>query len=219
MQGISELTQSIFSDTAVYMSKGRRAVVFSEGDPENHVYLLVYGMVSISTTDPKGVQVIRRVVRPGELFGEMAVTGEKFRVETACVTRHHADYFMIPVRDFNEAIKRDNRLAMRVLDVVAGRLKSTERNLSSIVLLDSDSKLVHYLLWLAESVTPDKKGNRNIHHTITHEQVAHLIGASRQFVTSMFNDMRRKGIIDFNRSVITVHDMAKLKEMAPLTIA
>lgn len=219
LKGISELTLSMFSDTSMFISKGRKQVIFSEGDPANYLYLLVDGMVSICTPDSKGEDVIRGAVRPGQLFGEMALAGEKFRNETAYVSRHHADYFMIPVRDIREAMNQDHQLALLLLNIVAGRLANTERNLSSLVLLDSESKLVHYLLWLAETVTPDSKGSRAIQHTLTHEQVAHLIGASRQFVTSMFNDLRRKKIIDFNRSVITVHDMTKLKEMAPLTIA
>jgi CRP/FNR family transcriptional regulator len=218
-KGISELTLGIFSDTSIYITKGRREVIYSEGDSVNHLYLLVEGMVSLCTPGPDGTDVIRGVVRPGQLFGEMGLAGEKFRGETAYVSRHHAHYFAISLREMNDAMNQDLQLALRLLDIVALRLTDTERHLSSVVLLDSESKLVHYLTWLAERVTPDAKGDRHIYHTLTHEHVARIIGASRQFVTSMFNDLRRRGIIDFDRSVITVHDMAKLKEMAPLTIA
>jgi CRP-like cAMP-binding protein len=188
-----------------------RSSVYQAGDPAEHVFILSEGLVKVGNFYIDGKEVLKSIVMPGELFGELGLTGENLRSEFAIPFRGACTYYAIRVTDLKQAMTENSELMFRIMTGLGARVGSAEKRFESYVFQDSRSRVIDFILSYAKKVGAPSASGVIFSHFMTHQDIANLTGASRQFVTAVLNDLRRSGYIGFNRITITVKNAAGLE--------
>lgn len=175
-----------------------------------HLCLLVNGAVKIGIYSPDGREIIKSIQHPYSVFGELGLTGEARRAEFASAMNRDVQYLAIRADDFKALMQQNFELAKSVLLFLGERLRRAERQWESLILKDVRTRIIEFL--------KDSAGERGrqvgfetlVKHGLTQQDIANLVGASRQTVTAILNDLRKSNLIYFNRNSILIRDVNKL---------
>jgi len=169
----------------------------------------VKGIVKISNQAEDEREVIKHILHPMAIFGELGLAGEQQRQDNA-QAMEEVQLYRIPVQEFKRLMQTNHKLAMNVLTMIGSRLKRVEDRLESLMFKDARERIIDFLKDSAK-----KQGKRVgyetlIRHCYTQQDIANITGTSRQTVTSVLNDLKKSNLIYFNRRSILIRDMAKL---------
>lgn len=144
------------------------------------------------------------------------MAGEEKRSEFAITMKEECSFYMVYVSDLKVVMSHNPELSLRLIDRIGSRIMRTERRLESIIFKDSRTRVVEFIKQLADKIGRVFGDEVLLEHFLTHQDIANLTGTSRQFVTSVLNDLKRDNIIKFDRNTILVSDT---KGLAALTSA
>ncbi len=188
-----------------------RETVYHPGTPSTAVYLVDEGRVKLSYLHPSGKRITLALRGPGEVFGVMALVGEKRR-------RHHAealeDSEIIRVeRDtFLFAARRRPEVFADLLGVFGLWVQELEEIVEDLAFRDIQTRLSRQLLRLSDEYGVKTKHGILIGFKLTHRDLAEMIGSARENTTVVLNRFEREGILDKRRYQIVIKDVEGLKE-------
>ena len=139
----------------------------------------------------------------------MGLAGELKRNEFAITMKEEASFYMIYVADLKEVLKDNPELSIRLISRIGSRIRTTERRLESIIFKDSKTRVVEFICDMAHKMGLKFGDETLLQHFLTHQDIAN-IGTSRQFVTSVLNDLKRSNIFKFDRTSILIADLRGL---------
>jgi CRP/FNR family transcriptional regulator len=190
-----------------------REPVFLAPDPSKGVYLLMTGCVKVTRGDPRsGKELIVHVVRPGELFGLLA-RADTGRSNTAAVALHRSTVGHIAGRDIDR-LSAKRSFAIGLNRLVGERLAYIASRLDELAFRDVATRLARQLVRLAEDFPGVHDGMPAIDVALTQQDLADLIGATRESTNIALNDLRRGGMIDVHRRLVVIRDLDRLRESA-----
>jgi CRP-like cAMP-binding protein len=202
------------SNFTTLRSRPKHSYIYHPGDPSEVLFILKEGRVKVGNYSDDGREVIKSIVRPGELFGEMGLAGEEKRNEFAITMKEECSFYMIYVEDLRKVMQGNPELSLRLIDRIGSRIRKTESRLESIIFKDSRTRVVEFIKDMVDNVGRVFGDEILLEHFLTHQDIANLTGTSRQFVTSVLNELKRDKIIKFDRNTILVSDT---KGLAALT--
>lgn len=184
--------------------------IFQEGESSDTIYFLTKGVIKLGSHSNDGREVIKNILHPHAMFGELGVVGEEKRLGFAEVMNEPAECLLLKVSDFRKLMDQNHKLCFNVINLVGGKLRKAESRLESLIFKDARARIIDFL---KESV--EKRGRRVgfemlLKHSLTQQDIANITGTSRQTVTSVLNDLRKSDLIYFNRRSILIRDMQKL---------
>lgn len=184
--------------------------VFMPDEAAEHFFLLLQGRVKIGTFAQDGREVIKEILQPEMLFGDLALAGETTRSEYAQALHDEVLYLSMSIVDFHRIMHQNQRLLFACMQHMSQRLQRVEERLTKLVLKDARERIIEFIV-----DTAGKEGRRVgfetlVKHHLTQQDIANLTGTSRQTVTSVFNDLRKSNLIHFNRNSILIRDVEKL---------
>ena len=144
----------------------------------------------------------------------MGLAGEEKRNEFAITMKEECSFYMIYVADLKSVMQSNAELSLRLIDRIGSRIRRTESRLESIIFKDSKTRVVEFIKEMVDTVGCVYGDEVLLEHFLTHQDIANLTGTSRQFVTSVLNELKRDKIIKFDRNTILVSDT---KGLAALT--
>ncbi|OAT83587.1 Crp/Fnr family transcriptional regulator [Desulfotomaculum copahuensis] len=182
----------------------RGRIIFMEGEPGEALYLLKSGRVKIFKQDEEGREHILHYINPGEVFAEVVLfDGGNYPACAEVV--EEARIGLIRNADMDELLLKNPSIALALLKVMARRLRVSQRQIMDLALKDTTRRLASVLLELAhEHGTPVTKGLR-IALPLTNQELASLIGTSRETVNRILGEFRRDGAVTVNRQDIIVN--------------
>lgn len=186
------------------------ATLFVEGQPARGVFILCIGRVKLSTSSTDGKTLILRISEPGEVLGLPAtVTGTRYELTADIIEPAQANF--IARSDFLNFLRENGEAALRVAQQLGETYHSAIAEMRTIGLSHSASeKLARFLLeWAANC--PEEKGQVRIKMTLTHEEIAQMIGSSRETVTRLLADFRRKQLVQVVGSTLILRNKADLE--------
>lgn len=204
------------SNFTTLRTRPKNSYIYHPGDDSEVLFILKEGRVKIGNYSHDGREVIKAIIQPGELFGEMGLAGEEKRSEFAITMKEECSFYMVYVSDLKVVMSHNPELSLRLIDRIGSRIMRTERRLESIIFKDSRTRVVEFIKQLADKIGRVFGDEVLLEHFLTHQDIANLTGTSRQFVTSVLNDLKRDNIIKFDRNTILVSDT---KGLAALTSA
>lgn len=195
---------------AEYHEIGKYNYVYLADEPSEFVYFLIRGEIKTGIHTPDGRELVKSVQHPLSLFGELGLSGEKNRAEFACSMNAEVKFLRVKTEDFRRLIECNFQLAQKLLLEMGDRLRKAERQWESLILKDVRTRIVEFI---KENAT--ERGRRVgletlVKHSLTQQDMASLVGASRQTVTAVLNDLRKSNLIYFNRHSFLIRDMSKL---------
>ena len=189
-------------------------VVFRQGDLVASLFLLTCGAVRLSSVTPAGREIVVALLGPGDVFGEAALLSAPSSVEARAVG--DSEVVGIPVCLLREIIHRHTATAEQLLRMVAARLHRTSRALEEALVGDVALRVSSQLRHLAESHgVPEPDGVR-IRVPLTQEEIARMVGASREAVNRTLGALTARGLVRTNGQTVVIPDPAALD--AELTI-
>jgi CRP/FNR family transcriptional regulator, cyclic AMP receptor protein len=190
----------------------KSATLFVEGQPARGVFVLCSGRVKLSTSSADGKTLILRISEPGEVLGLPAtVTGTCYELTADVIEPGQANF--IARNDFLGFLKDNGEAALRVAQQLGETYHSAISEMRTIGLSRSaGEKLARFLLEWASNY-PEEKGQVRIKLTLTHEEIAQMIGSSRETVTRLLADFRKKQLLQVIGSTLVVKNKAALESI------
>ena len=213
---------SVSPRTAEAMEEIRRtssypagAILFMEGEAARGVYIVCQGRVKLLTTNSDGKTLIFKIAKPGEILGLNAVLSGTPHEITA-ETLQPAQLAYISREDFLKFIKEHADACLQVAQHLGRDCHSAYEVIRSIGLSNSvEEKLARFLVDWSAGGQVTNTGLR-VKLALTHEEIAQLIGCSRESVSRSFSEFKRRRLLEVNGSTLLVQDKAALETLAAI---
>jgi CRP-like cAMP-binding protein len=214
LQVLSPEEMKLMDTMATMRDAPRNQVLYFSEDSANSVYLLKKGKVKISKISSDGREVILAILGPGEVFGELSITGQEKREEIAEVTED-AIICKVELPDFESMMEKNPKFNMQVTKLIGFRLKKIQNRLENMIFKTSEQRVKSFIKETVLELGRDILGEDNqkvVELRLTQEDISKLTATSRQTVTTVFSDLEKRGVIKYDRRRIFVKDMKALEE-------
>jgi len=213
--GLSAEGLRLLGDVSHLITYPTGALLFVEGQNPRGAFVLCSGKVKLSTTSREGKVLILRIAEAGEALGLSAViSGEPF--ELTAETTGPCQVNFIERDALIERIEKNGELGLHSSQALSREFQSAYRDIHDLVLARSSAgKLARLLLsWTARREKPHDGSELRIHPSLTHEEMAQMIGASRETVTRLIGDLKRRDFIRLEGSTLVIRNKVALEALA-----
>ena len=182
-------------------------VLLRRDDPDTSMLAIMAGEVHIVLPGAGGRDQVIKVLRTGEVFGEIALLDGGPRTADA-IAETNGRLLVVGRRDLLRLLKNDNELALRIIALLCGRLRSTDRLLEMMLFHDTSARLAAVILDLSRT----RPGRRV---DITQRALGEIVGAARETVNKRLREWEEEGAISLEPGRITVVDPTSLERRLP----
>jgi CRP/FNR family transcriptional regulator len=190
------------------------ATLFVEGQAPRGIFVLCAGRAKLTASSSHGKTVIVRLAEPGEVLGLSAtISGEPYHLSAEIMEPCQADF--VKRDDFLRFLREHPEVCFRVVEMLSGIIRAAHAQIRSFGKIHSTSeKLASLLLrWCEETGEETQEGIR-LKLSLTHQEIAQMIGASRETVSRLMSELKRRQIISVDSSGLLVRDKAALAAKA-----
>ena len=188
----------------------KNSTVYLPADQSDGVLLLAAGRVKICSVTPDGKQSILTFVEPGDVFGELSLFDSGAREEFARATED-TTVVLMPSDSLRKVAEENPYLAMGITRLVGLRRKRVERRLKYLLFRPNRERLIHLLLELAEDYgTTNAQNEVEIGIKLSHQDLASVIGSTRESVTLILGEMQNEGLVRIGRRKVVLCKMDAL---------
>ncbi|GGG55542.1 transcriptional regulator [Kocuria dechangensis] len=205
-QAFAALTEEL---TEVELSRG--SSLFHEGDPGDQLYFIVSGKIKLGRTAPDGRESLVAIMGPGELFGEMALFDPSPR-STSATAVSETRLAGLKHENLKKVIERSPDVSAQLLQALARRLRRTNESLADLVFSDVPGRVAKALLDLADRFGRPATDGILVAHELTQEELAQLVGASRETVNKALAEFVQRGWIRLEARAVVILDLQRLKQ-------
>lgn len=185
-------------------------MVFTAGDASQSAYILLEGRVKVFQTSSYGKDVIFWFCFPGELFGIAEVVNSARREVHAQACRN-LSVLEISYSDLRKFFAVHPNATMNLIDQLGSRIRVLSNSLLNLVSEDVNSRVMKMLYRLCKCYGQQHGDVMQLPVHLTHQELADMVGTSRQTVTSVLGVLRRDGVIDIKNHIITILDLERIK--------
>jgi len=185
--------------------------IYFEAHLHNALYFLKEGYVKIGFYDKEGREVIKEIIGKGDVFGQITLLPNNLDGEFAQAYKSDVSLCMFRVQDFEQLLQHHPQIALRFTRQLGQKMVRVENRMVSLLQKTVPDRLNHFFIHLTKQF-PDyeKEGVFEMPNIFTHEDIARLIGSSRQTVTTLVNELEDAGLIKFDRNTFKIADVKKM---------
>jgi len=194
--GMSDDQMRMVEERTVMREIRRKEVLYLPGDAGDRIYLLKRGVVKISTLTDDGKEIILALLRPGEVFGEESVLEDAPRDQMA-EAYEDALICVITRQDFMGILRAHPEMAFKVTKLVGFRLKTLRNRVEGLLFKGAPARLAQTLLDLARDHGVKDDGGVIVPLKLSQQDLANLIGVTRESVNLALADFRSRGFLEF----------------------
>src|SRR5690242_779355 len=177
----------------------KNAVVLTEGEMGDSLYMIQTGKVKVFIGDEEGREIILKILGPGAFFGEMSMIDKQPR--SASVTTIEPSTFLVLTHaGFERCVDQQPRIGNLVMRMLAQRVREADRKIGTLALMDVYGRVASTLLEL--SVYND--GKLMVGEKLSQQDLANMVGASREMVNRILKDLSDRGFISIESKAITI---------------
>ncbi|QDV15233.1 cAMP receptor protein [Rosistilla oblonga] len=188
-----------------------RSPVYLPSEKADSVFLLTKGLVKVCNHTPDGKQSILAFVEPGEMFGELALFADVAREEYVEAVEP-TTVVMIPADALQQLMSQHGGVALAITKMVGLRRSRIERRLKNLLFVSNRDRLIHLLLDLAEQFGSVADDGIRLRISLAHQEIANLLGSTRETVTILLGQLRAEGFINVGRRKIVLTDPQRLSQ-------
>ena len=187
-------------------------MIYLPGVPGDSVYLLKKGKVKISRVNEDGREILLTILERGEIFGEVEALNEEPR-ETLVRAMENTLVCEMARKDFDFYVMAYPYVGGRIIKLMGVRLRTIETRIGDLVFKSAPARLATVLLSLAESVGECENHGIRLQARLTHQNLANLMGASRETVSSLISRFSQHGLIVQEHRHIVILDKNRLTQV------
>jgi len=198
---LDETQLQALSRRAVIRHYPRNTIILSEGDSSDSLYCIISGRVKVFLNDEEGKEVILNNQQSGDYFGELALLDSGPR-SASVMTLEDCRLYVISKADFDEFLDQHQEASRRIMAGLVSRLRALTENVRSLALMDVYGRVARVLLELAI----EEDGVLIIKDTLTQQDIASRVGASREMVSRILKELKTGGYIEINKKHIVIKE-------------
>jgi CRP-like cAMP-binding protein len=191
----------------------RGETVFTEGEQGDTLYIVLDGKVKIGRRAADGRENMLSVMGPSDMFGELSLFDPGPRTATATVVTD-ARLASLAHAALRPWLTNRPEIAEQLLRVLARRLRRTNDALADLIFTDVPGRVAQQLLALSERFGSVEPEGTRVHHDLTQEELAQLVGASRETVNKALADFASRGWVRVDSRALTILDAERLARRA-----
>lgn len=188
-----------------HRSYPRHSFMLRAGEKADALYIIMAGRAKVVVDDGEGREVTLTLIGPNEFFGEMSLIDDKPR-SASVEAIDTCEVLYISKAAFMSCLKDNFEVAMLILRAVVARLREADRKIASLALMDVHGRVARLIIELAREV------NGNWVVDTGSEEMARMVGASREMVSRVLKEMREAGLIRRDKRKIVVLDHASMSQ-------
>ncbi|WP_087117012.1 CRP-like cAMP-activated global transcriptional regulator GlxR [Corynebacterium urinipleomorphum] len=194
-------------------SFSRGTTIFDEGEPGDTLYIIIEGKVKLARHAPDGRENLLSVMGPSDMFGELSIFDPGPRTSSAvCVTEVEAA--TMDSEMLRTWINDHPEISQQLLRVLARRLRRTNASLADLIFTDVPGRVAKTLLQLANRFGTQEGSGLRVNHDLTQEEIAQLVGASRETVNKALATFAQRGWIRLEGKSVVIVDTEHLARRA-----
>lgn len=195
------VTQAEVLSGAVVKRRFKRGeVLVEQGQKSDALYILLTGRARVMASDSRGREVILATLSQGDYLGEMSIIDNEPHSATVRA-EVQTDVLTLGRAEFARCLTENASMSLVVMRGLVKRLRHADRKIESLALLDVYGRVAHALL---EFAVPDAQGQLVIKEKISRQDLAKMVGASREMVSRVMKDLEERGFIEALPSGATV---------------
>jgi len=211
--GVDEDSAAVLEDSMAASTLSRGDVLFNEGDTGNQLYVVIDGKIKLGRTSADGRENLLAILGPGQMFGELSFFDPGPRSATATAVtdvelKSLGHDSLIPV------ISTHPDVALALLHQLAGRLRRTNEVVGDLVFSDVPGRVAKALIDLAGRFGRQADDGVHVNHDLTQEELAQLVGASRETVNKALADFASRGWMRLEPRSVVILDLERLQRRA-----
>ena len=212
-QGVAGEAAEALASSLQYADYSRGETVFLEGEQGDTLYIVLTGKVKIGRRATDGRENMLSVMGPSDMFGELSLFDPGPRTATATVVTE-ARLASLAHTSLKPWITDRPEIAEQLLRVLARRLRRTNDALADLIFTDVPGRVAKQLLALSERFGSTEPDGIRVHHDLTQEELAQLVGASRETVNKALADFAQRGWVRVDSRALTILDGERLARRA-----
>lgn len=190
-----------------------RSSIVQKGEPATEFFVLLRGRAKVVAPGHGGIDAALNVMAPGEVFGEIAVLDGQRRSATV-IALDECEIAIVRKEAFHELLAASPSIALKLLSVLAGRVRKLTTQLEDRAFLEVPARLAKQLLWLAENHGVASGSGIRIDLKLSQQEIGDLIGATRESVNKHFREWVQKGVIRQERQRVRILDLDALRAIS-----
>jgi CRP/FNR family cyclic AMP-dependent transcriptional regulator len=194
---------------SVKIAKG--SVLFAEGDEGDHLYVIVEGKLKLGTSSGDGRENLLSILGPGEMFGELSLFDPGPRTSTATAVTD-AKLLSLGQEKLIPWLAENPQVALQLLARLAQRLRRTNEAVGDLVFSDVPGRVAKALIDLGERFGKQTDEGLFVHHDLTQEELAQLVGASRETVNKALADFAGRNWLKLDGRAVLITDFERLSK-------
>ncbi|SKC40353.1 Crp/Fnr family transcriptional regulator [Krasilnikoviella flava] len=208
----SEETKALF-ESMIPVELTRGDVLFREGEPGDRLYVIAQGKIKLGRRSSDGRENLLSILGPGEMFGELSLFDPGPRTATASSV---SDALVYELRHqaLVQWIAAHPSVATTLLGALARRLRRTNETLADLVFSDVPGRVAKALLDLSARFGEPNDDGIRVAHDLTQEELAQLVGASRETVNKALADFATRGWVRREGRAVVLLDIDRLERRA-----
>lgn len=195
----------------VHLARGE--VLFHEGEPGDRLYVIARGKIKLGRRSADGRENLLSVLGPGEMFGELSLFDPGPRTATVSAVSDSLLY-ELHHKQLVDWLREHPNVAMQLLRSLARRLRRTNDSLADLVFSDVPGRVAKALLDLAQRFGEQTPDGPRVAHDLTQEELAQLVGASRETVNKALADFTARGWVRREGRAVVLLDTDRLERRA-----
>lgn len=188
--------------------------VYFDSHHLNKLYFLKKGFIKIGYVDEQGNEIVKEIIKKGEIFGQFALERTNLNGEFALAYKSDVSLCAFSIEDFEKLLRQRPELAIKYSKQVGEKLRQTEFRLLNMLNKDVRTRLLsfYYNMAIMEGGN-DTMASFSFANFLTHDDVSKLIGSARQTVTTALVQLEEEGLLKVTRKKVTIPDMKRLKSI------
>lgn len=197
-----------------YLEAASGAYIYFPHQNCNKLYFTKAGFIKLGYIDEQGNEVIKEIIQKGEVFGQLTLEKNNGADEFAQAYKADVSLCAFTMQDFVRLLQRKPEMAIAFSFHLGNKLRKVENRLLNILNKDVKSRLAQFLFQLAADSDAITGNTAIIEKFLTHDDIAKLIGSSRQTVTTTLNQFEKQELISISKKHIHLNDTQSLKKIS-----
>jgi CRP/FNR family cyclic AMP-dependent transcriptional regulator len=188
----------------------KKNIVFHEGDYGDALYIIKNGRIKIAKVAIDGREKTLTILKAGDFFGEMAIFDDMPRSATAEAMDHDVKLLSISKNDFEQLIMSTPSIAIRIMKDLTRRIRQVNEQVQDLAFKDVHGRVASTIFNLLKTEKEVSKNPKVSQLKMTHQDLANMVGSSRETVTRALNRLQDEGVISISHQQISVLDLDRL---------
>ncbi len=208
---LSESEMHKIDEQSMMHTVHKNQFIYFPQEPSKVIYFLKKGRVKIGSYSEEGKEILKTILYPGEVFGEMGIIGESKRKDFAIAMDADTRLCTLSVDEMKEIMSGNPELSLGVTTMIGEKLRKMEMKLESVIFKDARTRVIDLIKEMGADYGQQVGEETLIKHNLTHQDIANLTATSRQTVTTILNELKEMDLIYMERNRFLVRDLNGLR--------